>query len=133
MEEDYILLNKPVIERIMSSTYFNGIKNDEVLEKIVHYQNDDCWLLISKYLSKNTACIKGAMAKQNLLEKAVNNWRNNLKWCKLLFDLYSKLNVVPRKDHFQEIMSKFEDDDNSKSQDLKMLIQENYNKYYAKK
>ena len=56
--------------------------------------------------------------------------KHDLEWFKAIFDLYSKMNKVPRKADFKEALRKkyF----NQTSKECQEMIKENYNKFYPK-
>ena len=90
----------------------------------------DYLLLVSKYFSKNTTCIKKGMLSTDVLHIAVQKKRD-LKWFKLLFNLCSQVNVVPPKNVFEKALS--EKNFHLLSKQCQSMIQENYNKFYPKK
>ena len=81
-----------------------------------------------KYLVKNSTCMHEAMNK-NLIRSAVFK-KHDLEWFKTIFDLYIKMNKVPRKEDFE---SSFKHKNfNQISKECQEMIKENYKKFYEK-
>ena len=88
---------------------------------------------IIKYFDKNSTCIDQAMDidhsldASELVRLAVDKQRD-LKWFKIVFDLYTKMNKVPRKEDFEKAMKHTHFVKISK--ECQTMIKENYNKFY---
>ena len=83
--------------------------------------------MIIKYFDKNSACINKAMNESELISLAIHNKRD-LEWFKIIFDLYSKMNKVPRKEDFEKALKHKHFGQISK--ECQAMIKENYNKFY---
>ena len=92
---------------------------------IEHLQMD----MTVKYKEKNSRCINKEI-KLKLIRLAVKNKRD-LEWFKRIFDLYSKMNKVPKKEDFESALGQYDFKDGI-SKECQEMIKENYKKFYPK-
>ena len=89
--------------------------------------------LVLKYLAKSVQTIKNEMLNTKRTSPfmySVEKTRN-VKCFELLFELYSKVNIIPTEQEFKDALSHQQFEYLSKK--CQLLIQENYNKFYPKK
>ena len=86
--------------------------------------------MIVKHLDKNSTAISKTMNTERQQILIGVSSEHDLEWFKIIFDLYNKMNRVPRKEDLKNALQHgyF----NKMSKECQELVKENYSKFYPK-